>query len=107
MCKINENSTEIVECESKQICCKMQTSSIRRAVRALRLNQGDTYAILKTLKSIYNLLEVYSCLPATCLLERVTWVYQNIVSDDLRLNKGERIMVNMLISELETFLNNS
>lgn len=106
MCQINEKSAETMECKCKQICCKMQNESLRRAIFGLKDNQDNSYAILTTLEAIYNLLSVYSCLPGTCLLKRVQWVYNNIEGGD-GLYHSERIKVNMLISELEAFLNNS
>ena len=107
MCKVNEKTAETMECKCNQICCKMQNESLRYAINCLINKQYDTKAILGTLEATYNLLSVYSCLPGTCLLERVEWVYQKIIPGYSPLNEDEKIMVNMLISELRAFLNNS
>lgn len=106
MCQINEKPAETIECKCKQICCKMQNDSLRCAIDGLRNNHGSD-TILRILESTYNLLAVYSCLPGTCLLKRVEWVYNNVKSVHTVLCTGERIKVNMLISELEAFLSNS
>lgn len=107
MCQINEKTAETMKCKCKQICCKMQNDSLRCAIDGLRNNQHNRNTILITLRAIYNLLEVYSCLPGTCLLKRVQWVYDNVESGNASLYERERIMINMLISELEAFLSNS
>ena len=107
MCQINEKPTETMECKCKQICCKMQNDSLRCAIDGLRNNQYNSNTILGTLEATYNLLAVYSCLPGTCLLKRVQWVYNNVLSGNEELYQSERIKVNMLISELEAFLSNS
>jgi hypothetical protein len=107
MCQINENTAETMECKCKQICCKMQNDSLRCAIDGLRNNQHNSNAILETLRAIYNLLLVYSCLPGTCLLKRVQWVYYNVKGNNEGLYADEKIKVNMLISELEAFLSNS
>ena len=107
MCQINEKTTEIMECKCKSICCKMQNDSLRCAIDALKNNQHDCITISKTLKTICNLLEVYSCLPCNCLLQRVQWVYDNVRHYSFILDESEKINVNMLISELEAFLINS
>ena len=106
MCQITENS-ETIKCDCKQLCCKMQNESLRLAISGLKSYQHSTPAILKTLDAIHNVLEVYSCLPGTCLLKRVEWVHNNIIGGTGALHPCERTAVNMLISELETFLKNS
>ena len=107
MCQINEKTAETMECKCKQICCKMQNDSLRIAIDGLRNNQNNSNTILRTLEATYNLLAVYSCLPGTCLLERVQWVHQTVTSGNAGLYESEKIKVNMLISELEAFLSNS
>lgn len=85
--------------------CKMQNESLRYAIEALRnnLNNSTSEYILKILEAIYNLLATYSCLPSTCLLERVDWVYKNI-GKDYNLSASEKIKIRMIIAELEMFL---
>ena len=107
MCQINEKPAKTMECKCKQICCKMQNDSLRCAINGLRNHQNNSNTILRILEAICNLLTVYSCLPGTCLLERVRWVHRNILTGSTGLYDGERIKVNMLISELEAFLGNS
>ncbi len=105
MCQINEESTETMECKCKQICCKMQYSGLNDAIDHLNCSMSDN--ILKVLDAICNSLEVYSCLPGTCLLERAKWVRDNIACYKHSLNTGEMYIVNMLIKELKAFLNNN
>lgn len=107
MCQVNEKTTEIKECKCKEICCKMQRKSLRSAIRGLKIYQYNSNTVKRTLEAIYNLLEVYSCLPGTCLLERVKWVNDNITGGNGRLYRSEEIKVDMLIEELEAFLDNS
>lgn len=107
MCQVNKMVSETMQCKCKQLCCKMQNNSLRCAIDILKCYQDDTKTIKKTLKSIANLLEVYSCLPSTCLVSRVKWVDQKIDSGSGPLYSYERIMVDMLIEELETFLSNN
>ena len=56
------------------------------------------------LESIENVLTVYKCLPGTCLQKRVNWVYEHIKPGSASLYVSEKTKVNMLISELEAFL---
>ncbi len=108
MCQSNEKTAETMECKCKQICCEMQNDGLRCAIDGLRNNQfSSTNTILKILEAIYNLLEVYSCLPGTCLLKRVKWVHDNIREGHGGLYDNEKIKVNMLIAELKAFLSNS
>lgn len=107
MCQIHNKTTDNMKCKCKQICCKMQNESLRCAIDALKTRQDSTRVILNTLQAISNLLEVYSCIPCTRLLERVNWVYRNIEYGNGTLYASEKIMVNMLISELKAFLGDS
>ena len=85
----------------------MQNASLRCAIASLKNYQYNSNTILRILETIENLLTVYSCLPGTCLLKRVQWVYHNIARGTDPLWNDEKVKVNMLISELETFLGNS
>ena len=105
-CQSNENPGNI-ECKCKQICCKMQNDGLRKAIDGLKNYQFNSNTILDILSAIYNLLKVYSCMPGTCLLKRVQWVYDNVTSGNASLYDSEKIKVNMLIAELEAFLGNS
>lgn len=107
MCEINEKPAETMECKCKQICYKMQNDSLRCAISGLKNNQNNSNTILRTLEAICNLLEVYSCLPDMCLIKRVQWVYKHVERGNAQLYESEKIKVNMLISELEAFLNSS
>ena len=107
MCQSNKKPAKTVECDCKQICCKMQNDSLRFAIDGLKNNQDNNVTISKILEAIYNLLTVYSCLPGTCLLQRVQRVRNTIESYGTGLYESEKIKVNMLISELEAFLSNS
>lgn len=102
MCKINKDKCE---CNAKEICCKMQKDSLRTAISSLQQNQNCSNTILRVLEATYNVLEVYNCLPGTCLLKRVQWVYDNITPGTGSLYTGEKTKLNMLIAELEAFLN--
>lgn len=104
MCK--EKEVKNMECKCKQICCKMRNQGLRCAINTLRARQNNTKTILRTLEAIYNSLSVYSCLPGTCLLERVKWVYDNIQGGNGHLYTSEATKVDMLIEELEVFLDN-
>ena len=105
MCDINEEKLEICECNAKEICCKMQKESLRRAIASLKANQYCSNTILAVLSATYNTLAVYKCLPGSCLLERVKWVYDNITPGNAGLYTSESTKVDMLIAELESFLN--
>lgn len=105
-----DNEKNVEECKCKQICSKMskmQNDSLRYAIDFLKNNQNNSYAIKKTLKSICKLLEVYSCLPCTCLLTRVKYTNKKIEASSGGLFKSEKIILEMLIIELEAFLSNS
>lgn len=104
MCK--EKEVKNMECKCKQICCKMQNQGLRCAINTLRARQNNTKTILGTLEAIYNSLSVYSCLPGTCLLKRVKWVYNNIQGGNGPLYTSEETKVDMLIKELEVFVDN-
>lgn len=104
MCQINEKN---MECKCEQICCKMRNDSLRCAINDLKKNQDDSNTILNILEAISNVIAVYSCLPGTCLLKRVQWVQNNVISGRTSLYESEKTKVNMLISELEAFLSNS
>lgn len=104
MCK--EKEVKNMECKCKQICREMQNQGLRCAIKSLIVDQDSTKTILRTLEAIYNSLSVYSCLPGTCLLERVKWVYNSIARGNGPLYTSEATKVNMLIKELEVFLDN-
>ena len=104
MCK--EKEVKNMECKCKQICCKMQNQGLRCAINTLRVHRDNSNTILRTLEAIYNSLSVYSCLPGTCLLERVKWVYDNIEGGNAPLYTSEGTKLNMLIKELEVFVDN-
>ena len=105
MCDINEEKLEICECNAKEICCKMQKESLRRAIESLKANKNCSNTILAVLSATYNTLAVYKCLPGSCLLKRVKWVYDNITPGNVRLYTSASTKVDMLIAELEAFLN--
>lgn len=102
MCGVNENNCK---CNAKEICCKMQKDSLRVAILGLKSNQDCRNTIRRILDATYSVLDVYKCLPGSCLLDRVHWVYKNIGTGCDRLYKSEQVKVNMLIAELDAFLN--
>ena len=91
--------------------CKMLKESLRIAINALKRNINSRHCfntiIINILESLCNLLQVYSCLPASCLLERVEWVINeisaNIYSSFSTLSTVEILKVKMHIAELEAF----
>ncbi len=105
MCFIKEKTAETMECE--QICHRMQNASLRYAIDFLRNNPHNTPAVLATLESTYNLLAVYSCFPCKCLSKRIHHVYTNVKSTHADSRDSQKVMIDMLILELEAFLNNS
>lgn len=96
---------DMCECNAKELCCKMQKESLRTAISKLK-NNSDPGNVLRILRAISNVFEVYDCLPNTCLLQRTKWVYDNISISNKYLCTGEKIFVEMLINEIETFLDN-
>lgn len=102
-----DNEKDVEECKCKQICSKLQNASLRYAIETLKSNKENVDTIKKTLKAIYELLEVYSCLPGTCLLKRVEMTNEGIKGNIVGLYDSEKIKLEMLIIELETFLSNS
>ena len=105
MCDNKEEKLEIFECNAKEICCEMQKESLRRAIASLKENQDCSNTILAVLSAIYNTLSVYKCPPGSCLLKRVGWVYNQITPSLYRLYADESTKVDMLVAELEAFVN--
>ena len=106
MCDIQKEELEICNCNTKEICCKMQEESLRNAIAGLKANKNSSNTIRAVLSATYNTLTVYKCMPGSCLLDRVKWVRDNITST-WSLCTSESIQVDMLIAELEAFVENS
>ncbi len=106
MSKTNQHE-ETMECNCKQLCIKMRNDSLRIAVSALKANTNNSNTILKILAGIRNSLKVYHCLPCSCLLQRIDYVCKNISIGAARLYPSEEAYVDMLISELNAFLNSN
>ena len=93
-------------CECKELCCRMQKEGLRAAIKALEVPLQSTGAIRTLLSAVSNMLSVYNCLPAQCLIERVAWVHSNIRDAGVcSLYVTECDLVDMLIKELQTFVN--
>ena len=103
-CKTDRGPGENARCNSEEICCKMQNAAIRTAIKNLRCNQCNRYAIRSALKNLRHVLQEYSCLPGTCLINRVKWVYRRIGLGDGGLYQSEKCIVNSLIAELKAFV---
>lgn len=96
-----------MECDKK--ICKMQKKSIRVAVESLKeVNNQDTAR--RILKSIRNMLSVYDCGTAQYLVKRINLCLNNIKEPILfnhYLNSFETVQLNMIIQEMEEFLEDS
>ena len=88
-------------------CEEIVTEALRYSVKILKSKQNCTFVIKKTLKTVGNMLENYGCCSQCCLgcLERrIRWVDANISMGYTPLYEDEVVMVDMIITEIESFL---
>ena len=94
------------KCNQKETCCKMQKEGLRMAIEGLKKAHLPD-SILELLTATRNLLQTYTCLPSSCLINRINKVYDSITPGCFRsLDNTERILVDMLIAELTVLLDN-
>lgn len=106
MCKCKEGNTMECKC-NKELCCKMQKKSLQYAISSLKNNEHDRFETQRILKAIHSLLTVYSCLPGICLLKRIEEVQEHMDIYINSLYEYEKLERDMLIIELEIFLDST
>jgi len=99
-----DNNYTMCKCNEKEVCCKMQKGSLRIAVESLKKCEY-TITVEAVLDAMCNLLSFYKCVPSSYLIERVRWLKKEISKRNDSLNLENKIQINMLIAELEAFLN--
>ena len=100
-----EQKEEKFECPQNELCFKMRKESLRKGIDALKENNSRD-CIRQTLEMIHKMLITYECMPCEKLCKRITEVRNSIREENCitrTLYDNNRIALNMLIAELETF----
>ena len=93
------------ECNEKEHCCKLKKDSFEELINVLKDKKSNSNTILKTLEAIVNLFSEYECDSASYFIYRVKQTCKYIEPGDINLYQQEKTKLNMLIVELEEFLN--
>lgn len=104
------NISKYHNCNGEKLCYEMAKQGLQKGINGLKENQHCTRSIILILESIMNLLSEYECAPCSCLFNRVNYVHKHIApvsNTDVPLYPVEKTMVDMLISELSTFVSNT
>lgn len=84
--------------------CKMQAASLRVLIESLR-NVSRERAARYMLRDAIKMLEDYNCDTGKALIARMKTCMEGIYDQNWTLNVADRNSINMLIAEIEMFIN--